>query len=245
MHIKGALHIHSILSHDGTMAIPELAEWFAGKGYQFVAMGEHAEDMNAEKVQTLLEQSAANSRNGFCVVPGLEFICRGGIHLVGLGVERLIAEKEAVAVARQMRQSGGFVVLAHPRRIKWQCPAEVLQEVDAAEIWNIGYDGKYLPSAQAFDGFERMRRVNPKLLAVAGHDFHKKQAFYEVAVEMDVDRLAPMAILENLRAGRYAIRSPFFDTDAHAQISSAKATSLGMVSRQLKRLRQWTARFRR
>jgi len=54
--VKGALHIHSQLSHDGTMTIAELASWYRGKGYQFLAMGEHAEDLNEAKVQMLVDQ---------------------------------------------------------------------------------------------------------------------------------------------------------------------------------------------
>src|ERR1700722_18160063 len=70
--VKGALHIHSQLSHDGTMTIAELASWYRGKGYQFLAMGEHAEDLNEAKVQMLVDQSNQHSNEAFRVIPGIE-----------------------------------------------------------------------------------------------------------------------------------------------------------------------------
>ena len=67
MRAKGALHIHSQLSHDGTLTIAELASWYRGKGYQFLAMGEHAEDLAAAFLQQRgLKLVARNYR------------CRGG-----------------------------------------------------------------------------------------------------------------------------------------------------------------------
>ena len=62
MRAKGALHIHSQLSHDGALTIAELASWYRGKGYQFLAMGEHAEDLNDAKVQTLIDRKRPKFR---------------------------------------------------------------------------------------------------------------------------------------------------------------------------------------
>src|SRR5450759_4376877 len=70
---RGALHVHSTLSRDGTMTIAELARYFKQKCYQFLAMGEHAEDLDEAKVHALREQSATNSDDQFCVIPGIEF----------------------------------------------------------------------------------------------------------------------------------------------------------------------------
>ncbi len=238
MRAKGALHIHSQLSHDGTLTIAELASWYRGKGYQFLAMGEHAEDLNDAKVQTLIDQSARNSDDNFFVIPGIEFAVTRHMHIVGLGVTRLIPPNDPVTVIREIHQQGGFAILAHPMRIGWQCAADVLQAIDAAEIWNVGYDGKYLPSPVALSGFRRMQQLNPSLLAVASHDFHRTASFYDIGIEMDVALLSRDAILTNLQSGRYVSRSRFFRADAHGGVSRIRAGLLNIISRQLRNIRK-------
>ncbi|MGB2887261.1 MAG: hypothetical protein WBC04_06175 [Candidatus Acidiferrales bacterium] len=244
MRVKGALHVHSKLSRDGTMTIQELVRFYSRNGYQFLAMGEHAEDLDEAKVQALSKQSIENSNGAFCVIPGIEF-ADNPVHIVGLGAIRLTREKDPVAVAAKIREQGGLAVLAHPKRIGWKCPADVLLAVDAAEIWNVGYDGKYLPSIKALRGFRRMQQINPKLLAIASHDFHRTASFYDVAVEMDVETLTMDGILRNLRHGRYAIRSRFFRSDSGARLSRMEALSLYLLSSPLANMRKARSFFLR
>jgi hypothetical protein len=245
VHIRGALHVHSTLSRDGTMTIAELVQWYRRNGYRFLALGEHAEDLDEAKVRELERLGIENLNDQFCVIPGIEFAGHGDIHILGIGVVRLIPEKDPLAVIEGIHERGGLAVLAHPKRIGWACPANVLLAVDAVEIWNVGYDGKYLPAVQALTGFRRMQQTNPKLLAVASHDFHRTPSFYDVAVEMDVESLTPDRILCNLRQGRYAIRSRFFRTDSGAQLSRMEAFSLHLLSHQLNNMRKARSFFLR
>ena len=245
MRIRGALHVHSKLSRDGTMTIAELVHWFRRNGYQFLAMGEHAEDLDEAKLHALCEQSTENSNDEFCVIPGIEFAGNGDVHILGIGVARLVPEKDPAAIAEEIHRQGGLAILAHPKRIRWECPAEVLLGIDAVEIWNVGYDGKYLPSVKALSGFRRMQQINPKLLAVASHDFHRTASFYDVAIEVDVISLTPEAILKNLRQGCYAIRSPFFRADPAARLSRMEAFSLRLLSQQLSNMRKARSFFLR
>jgi hypothetical protein len=236
--IRGALHVHSTLSRDGTMTIAELARYFKQKGYQFLAMGEHAEDLDEAKVHALQDQSAANSDDKFCVIPGIELAITRQIHIVGINVASLIRLDNPVYVAGQMREQGGMSILAHPKRLGWDCPPEVSLAVDAVEIWNIGYDGKYLPSVKALPAFERMQQINPKLLAIASHDFHRIASFYDVAIVMDVAVLAPDPIMQNLKRGAYRVRSAFFNCDSHGHVSAAGAALIRHVSGRLEKMRK-------
>lgn len=245
MRIRGALHIHSTLSRDGTMTIADLAAYFKDKGYHFLAMGEHAEDMTEAKVQTLIEQSAAASSADFCVIAGVEFAVTKQIHIVGVGVTKLIPLESPVYVAEQIRALGGISILAHPKRMGWECPPEVAQAVDAAEIWNINYDGKFLPSAKAIPAFERMRQANPRLLAIACHDFHRKASFYGVGVEMDVPSLTREAIFQSLKNGAYRVRSTFFNCGPDGRVSATNAALVRHVSGRLEKMRKARSGFAR
>jgi hypothetical protein len=236
--IRGALHVHSTLSHDGTLAIPELVSWYRKYGYRFIALGEHAQDMDEAKIAILKQQSVENSSSEFCVIPGLEFACKGGLHIVGLGMTSLLDVLEPVGVIHAIHANKGCAVLAHPKRNGWICPLHISQVLDAAEIWNVGYDGKFLPSTQSLTGFLKLRQANPKLLAIAGHDFHRASGFYDVGIEMEVSSLSADSILRNLQQGRYNIRAPHFSCDSRANFSKLESARLRVVSWQLGKLRQ-------
>jgi predicted metal-dependent phosphoesterase TrpH len=237
MRIKGALHMHSTLSRDGSLTIPELAAWYGRKGYSFIGLTEHSEDMDARKTEILREEGAKNSSPKFCVIAGIEFSSAGGLHIPAIGVAELIEAESILEIIREIRRRGGFAVLAHPKRIGWKAPPEILKAVDAVEIWNIIYDGKYLPSLRSLQEYRRMRAVNPALLAVAGHDFHRPNSFYDLAIEMEVQELSRETVLENLRQGAYTIRSRFFRADPQARTTWANATSLQVMSPALRVLR--------
>ena len=238
MRVRGALHIHSTLSHDGTMTISQLAEWYRARRYQFIAMGEHSQDLSEERIECLNQLSAENSDGEFRIFPGIEFSCREGIHIFAPGVTSLIRETDPVAVAREVRAQGGFSILAHPQRLKWSCPREVLRAVDAVEFWNVGYDGKFLPPRNAPQEFRKMKEINPQLLAVAGHDLHFSDGFYDVAIEMEIPELSLQSVLRILRGGSYQIRSRFFFTDSRARLSWSKATFLRLACWQLDTVRR-------
>jgi hypothetical protein len=236
--VKGALHIHSTLSHDGTLSVRELSRFYSEKGYHFLAMSEHSEDMDERKAGQLQKSCAENSSESFCMIPGIEFSCEGRIHIPALGVVETIRSEEPLEVIQEVHRLNGFAILAPPRRIKWNCSPAILRAVNAVEIWNVGYDGKFLPSSEGMKAFQKMRQINPDLLAVASHDLHQTGGYYDAAVGMEVSVLDPPNILSALREGRYRIESRFFRTDSRARLTKAKSTSLGLISRQLELMRK-------
>lgn len=239
MLIRGALHVHSTLSHDGTLTITELVQWYHTHGYQFTALGEHSQDMDEEKLRALVAQCDQNSSSDFCVIPGIEFSCEGGLHILGIGSTSAIDVFEPVAVTRAIHQNDyAYAVLAHPGRHDWKCPLHVVREIDAAEIWNVAYDGKFLPSPRSVVGFPRLRQANPRLLAIAGHDFHRQTGFYDVAIEMDAPDLSRNSILQKLKLGQYTIRAPLFSCNARAHFSWLESTRLRWLGWQISKLRE-------
>ena len=238
MRIRGALHVHSTFSHDGTLSVPELATWYREKGYQFVAIGEHSQDLHEQKLLQLRQECATSSTDGFCIIPGIEFSCRGGIHIFGLGAARFTQVVDPLAVVAEIHAQNALAILAHPKRTNWEFPRELLLAADAVEIWNVAYDGKYLPAPRASVGFRRMQEVNPKLLAVAGHDFHRKAAFYDVGIEIEAGELSKTAVMEAVRHGQFSIKSRFFFVNPQFQLTWGQSLSLRLVSRQLGYLRK-------
>lgn len=238
MRIKGALHVHSTLSHDGTMTIGELARFYSRRGYHFVALTEHAEDLDEHGMEMLTRYSRRQSSAEFCLIPGLEFSAQSPFHILGVGFARIFPQADRLALIEQIRSSNAVAVLAHPKRTGWNCPPDILRAVDAVETWNVGYDGKFLPSALAMRKFASMKRINPRLMAVVGHDLHRSESFYDVSLEMDVPSLSAGRIIERLRNGRYVIRSRFFRCAPDAPLSLTKATCLRAISAQLQNMRR-------
>jgi hypothetical protein len=245
--IKCALHVHSTFSSDGTLSIAELAGWYRARGYAFLAMAEHAEDLDDGKLGRLVEDCARSSDERFCILPGVEFSLNHDTHILGVGFARRLSERDPSRIAARIHDAGGFSVLAHPRRGGWAFPNRVLRAVDAVEIWNIGYDGKYLPPIESLRKFKRIRRIKPGLLAVASHDLHRTPSFYDVGISMDVEALSARTVLDNLRAGRFTVSSRFFQVDSAGRLSLLQRFSLGVfgpVLHNSRRIRNAFARGR-
>jgi len=221
------------------MTIAEIGKWFRSRGFQFVAMGEHSQDMSEEKVSSLREQCSAESAADFCLIPGIEYSCQpAGMHILGVGALGSYRGPDPVEAARCIRSEGGFAVLAHPRRIGWSCSDDLARAVHAVEIWNLAYDGKFLPPVQAPSGFERMQRQNPELLAVASHDAHRTVGFYDVGIEMETPALTRDAIVARLQEGHYRIQSRYFSAGPREPFARGKAFYVPFLSAQLSTLRK-------
>jgi hypothetical protein len=226
MFIKGALHIHSQASHDGQMSLPVIAELYRNQGFQFICITEHSEDLTERKIAMLRQKAEYLSGEDFRVIAGIEYSCKNALHIAGVGCEQILDTADPVRLAQSIRDSGGFSVLAHPRRIGWNCSPELATNLDAVEIWNVRYDGKYLPSPKALEFFNRMKAINPKLLAAVGDDLHGRGGFYPLGIEMNVSSLDRECILREMIGGRYRIGSMGFHAAAISDFSTGNLALL-------------------
>jgi hypothetical protein len=218
--VHGAVHTHTTHSHDGKLSTRELAKLFRIKGFHFVAVTEHSQDMSEEKAALLRDECAELSDDSFCMIPGIEYSCTRVMHMPGIGVTDILPPDDPVWLAGEIRRRGGFAVLAHPSRVGWQCSPELARAVNAIEIWNVVYDGKFVPQVAGLEFARRMLRQHPDLLVISAHDLHKPNGFYDVAITMDVPGLNQKAIIGELCAGRYSVRSAFFSAASRPNVDS-------------------------
>jgi len=221
MLIKGALHIHTEFSHDGKLALASVAELYRSRGFQFICIAEHSQDMDEQKVEVLRQQAQSLSGPSFIIIPGIEYSCKDALHIVGVGSDRLLDTCNPVQLVREIRAGGCFAILAHPRRIYWDCSPDLASNLNAVEVWNVRYDGKYLPSPQALEFFNSMKLMNPKLLAAVGDDFHGLGGCYPLDCHMSVNSLDRESILNALILGRYEIGSLSYRVAAGSSFSPA------------------------
>jgi hypothetical protein len=219
MLIKGALHVHSQASHDGKVSLPKIADLYRRRGFQFICIAEHSEDMTTRKITGLREKAEYLSSADFRIIVGIEYSCADALHIVGVGCEALLDTSDPVRLVQDIRSARCFSILAHPLRLCWRCSPELAASLDAVEVWNVRYDGKYLPSPPALEFFNRMKALNPKLLAAVGDDFHGLGGFYPLSICMSVNSLDRESILTELIGGRYQIGGPGFHTAATSSFS--------------------------
>jgi hypothetical protein len=219
MQIKGALHIHSQASHDGQVSLPRIADLYRSNGFQFICVTEHSEDMTERKMATLRQKADYLSDEDFRIVVGIEYSSSDVLHIVGVGCEQMLETSDPIQLVQNIRAAGCFSILAHPRRVGWNCSPELAANLNAVEVWNVRYDGKYLPAPRALEFFNQMKVFNPQLLAAVGDDFHGLGGFYPLSIHMSVNALDREPILQELINGRYRIGSLGFHAAADSDFS--------------------------
>jgi hypothetical protein len=100
-----------------------------------------------------------------------------------------------------------FVVLAHPVRNEFEVDDELLDEIDALEVWNQQYEGKLVPRARSLRLYETLRRKKPSLVATGGVDFHRSEHFGAPLITLNVPELSESAITEKLKIGVFSVYS--------------------------------------
>jgi hypothetical protein len=198
----GIVHVHSDYSHDGHDTLEELQAFASKRGIAFVGLTEHAEDFDAARFDQYREHCVRASGDGVRLIPGLEFRFEGfpGLHLLALGVEAWIEPRtpqEFVALASGV---SGFSIVAHPRLARYRVPAEVAAAIDSIEVWNAGYDTRYLPDPEAIRLLRELQGTNPRLVGIAGLDQHDARNDRETRVVLDAPSTDPLG---ELRAGRF------------------------------------------
>ncbi|MDQ6828962.1 MAG: PHP domain-containing protein, partial [Gemmatimonadota bacterium] len=151
MHIVGVVHVHSDYSRDGKDPLSRLREFALERGIAFVALTDHAEDFVSELFDEYVAECASLSDDRVRLIPGLEFrfAKHRGLHLLAMGLTRLIAPETPDAFAAEAPDAARFTAMAHPVLARYVLPESVAARIDAIEVWNASYNTRYLPDPRA------------------------------------------------------------------------------------------------
>jgi hypothetical protein len=202
MKVTAALHVHSTYS-DGELPLAQVRDLFLGAGCQLVCMADHADFFDDSKLADYLVECRQLSNNQIRILPGLEFECWGRMHIVGYGVERLVASEDPSVVIEHIAASGGVSVLAHPAPAHLPLIPSFTLLPDGIEAWNTKSDGATAPRPAVFDLIRELRRRKPNLLAFYGVDFHWKYQDRSLLNEVTLAGDGNRAVIEALRAGDF------------------------------------------
>jgi predicted metal-dependent phosphoesterase TrpH len=204
---KGVLHVHSVFS-DGEESLERLVPLFRQLGMDFVAVSDHAEVFDNDRMEHYVELCDSLSSERFVVIPGLEFAMAGGdIHILGYGVRRRVRAPDMERLVDGIHEAGGIAVLAHPPAGSTNMIGPIKSKLDGIEVWNGRYDGVHAPRANSFQLLRRIRMQNFKASAFGGVDLHKvSQAQRLIYVELAAEELTRDALMRALMAGQFTVR---------------------------------------
>jgi PHP domain len=205
----GILHVHSNLSYDGQNTLAEIASLAKSRGYQFVGMSEHSDTFEPKKMAYLVDECRRLSDASFLMIPGLEFTCDNRLHLLGLGIDRFTDVRHPALVARFVKAQGGLAILSHPSRYGYQIPSGLEMVLDGIEVWNAGYDGRFIPNDRSIRLWKSLRARNQSLCAFGSQDLHAIGSHRHVRVDVRCEPLTRDAILESLKGGSFLISNSY------------------------------------
>lgn len=210
MKFKGIIHVHSKFSYDGRHTLEEIALFARKLGYSFVGVTEHSDTFDEGRMSDFVKECRRFSDSALVLIPGIEFTCEKNLHLLGLGVEHFTAIKDPILVAQFIKAQGGLAIVAHPIRYNYKIPSGLEAEINGIEIWNAGYDGRFVPNDRSIALWQTLRKRNEVLLAYGGQDLHGITDHCHVKLTVSCDELTEGAILRALKEGNYLITNPYF-----------------------------------
>jgi len=221
----GAIHMHSDYSHDGRDSLERLREVALERGIGFVGMTDHAEDFDRARYEAYQGRCRELSDARVRIIAGLEFRFGGfpGLHLLALDLREWIEPVTPAEFVSLTRGRAGFTIVAHPILPDYIIPPEVLQGIDALEVWNAAYNTRFFPDFKAINLLHRARRARPALLGTAGLDQHDARNDRETRVILDAESEDPIA---ELKAGRFRNRGKTMGFDPAVRWSPLRMAAL-------------------
>lgn len=172
--MEGLLHVHSDYSYDGKATLRELYDLCLEREFDFLLMAEHAEGFDEAKMEAYVRECKTLSDDRILILPGLEFGFDKypALHLLGIGIREFFKVDNISKAVDEIHKQKGLAIIAHPSRNDHFVPEEIIDRIDGIEIWNAGYDSRYLPHHESLKLFSRLKDKNPTLIAFVGMDMH-------------------------------------------------------------------------
>jgi hypothetical protein len=222
-----------------------LHEFSFERGIGFVGLTDHAEDFDASRFEEYREHCAAVSDQSVRLIAGLEYRFSGlpGLHLLAFGLTRWMAPRTHADFLAQARGHCELTMVAHPVLPEYRIPPDVLEAIDAIEVWNASYNTRYFPDPRAIRLLHRERRRRPALVGIAGLDQHDSRNDRETRVILTGESVEnPLA---EIRAGRFRNRGRTMGFDAGVTWSPLRLGALTFTRWSFDRLERAQERLAR
>jgi hypothetical protein len=225
--VKGALHAHSDLSHDGVLTLSELRSFFQSRGFDLLCVTDHSDDLDDANYNSFVKETERLSDSDFQIIPGIEFTCSDEVHIMGVGIREFAAETDHVKVISHIHNQQGMAILSHPTKTEFDYQPAWISKLDGAELWNVAYDGKYLPDLKSIDAFFRLKQINPRLRAFFGIDFHRPRGYFGTSMRIERESMRRNGLVKTLLDCKYRCSSPLFAAGPHPSVGALSQLYLG------------------
>jgi len=130
--VRGAIHVHSELSHDSMGTLDQILEGAHALGKRFVIMAEHPEDSALE----MCRNTITGIHDGILFIPGVEMNTPlGGILAFGWDHLELSSTDPVEETARRVKSGNGLIFICHSETWDdWDMPFH------GAELFNLHAD---------------------------------------------------------------------------------------------------------
>jgi histidinol phosphatase-like PHP family hydrolase len=201
--------MHTSLSHDGKLSLAQLKSFLQERSYQFICVTDHSPDVSPEQWEMFKQECRRLTDSDFIIVPSIEYTCTDRIDIMGIGLETITNETDPKTVVEHIHKNNGLAILCHPTKLDYTFERDWVQHLDGVELWNVGYDGKFLPQRNSIQVYRRLRRWKRDMLAFFGLDLHGPSGFYDLSLWIDSEDYHPDRVVPALKAGRYICSSRF------------------------------------
>jgi hypothetical protein len=226
MKIKGICHVHSSYSHDGEVSLADLKDYFKQKGFQFLLLTEHINDVSGDIIRQIVEECQSLSDKEFIIIPGLE-IKDGKEHFLIIGIDGSQNEVEEL-IRGQL--SSKMVIWAHPFFMGTPRQDRAMNNpIDGMEIWNSVYDGKSFPRWQALKLLDKLRQ-GKDFYGLGGIDFHRFSHAGGPYLTLEVQNFSQEEILKKLKAGQFTLQKNNLVVGSDGSISGADKLKVKLMS---------------
>jgi hypothetical protein len=189
-------HAHTNWSHDSDLTLKDWVDIARERKCDAVLLTEHEETgWTSHRYREYVNACAEASSSDVKIVPGIE-LNHQGFHVLCYGLQHFRGRPNTLTeLARWVSDQGCWLSLAHPGKYQWRYPQDLLEAVQAVEVWNSKwiYDGPLGP--------------HPSTMAIAagkrwlvGQDAHKRAHLSQLYLETTTREILP-----DLRDGRYRI----------------------------------------
>lgn len=213
---RGIIHIHSNYSYDSTASIEAIVNEAKRRGYSFVALTEHAENMDEDSMARYVEHCKALQTPGLMVIPGLEIPCINGTDLLAINVRKYIKSSSILEAAKEIKDCGGICIVAHPSKNDHNLSTEEIRCIDGMEIWNSRRrSGLTIPDLGIMSVLRHLRNKNKRMYLYGGLDLHELREIRNFWIEVPYYCKSETELLKAFRSGE------FFTTNGVISVSSS------------------------
>jgi len=217
---KYDLHVHSNYSYDSLSTIANIVKNAKNVGLQGLAITDHDTIKGAIK--------ASKIDKNIEIIIGTETKTDKG-DIIGLFLNEDIISRQFDEVVDEIREQDGFIILPHPYKTYEDIPVNVLDKIDAIEIFNGRISHELNKKA-----YKLMH--NKKLLFTGGSDAHLAKHVGSVVTMIDKD-IGPLTI-DNIHSALKKVeikgievpRYTHYYTAAVGNIRKKRYTKLGKLA---------------